>query len=170
MTTLFYWSGSTQDYEVAKALSLAERSKGKKAFTRDAYSWISGDAEECDRVVFLPSVRPSDIARITADHKSAVIEVIKEGEPAGAITPTPTPQPPAEPEAEKVEEPPEPEVKKAEEIPKLPLSLPQLKMEQLRRLTNRQLRELVDARGVQCSHDASRWDIIRAIQQAQKEP
>jgi hypothetical protein len=158
MTTLFYWSGDTQDYEAAKALSLAERDKGKKAFTRDAYSWISGDAEECDRVVFLPSVRPSDIARITADHKSAVIEVIKEGEPAGAITPTPAPQPPPE---TPVTQPLHEEVAIVQHE--------KLAMVQLRRLTNKQLREMISARKIECPNDANRWGMIAAIQQAQKE-
>lgn len=149
-TTLFFWSGGPDEFALAKQLKTEERDDGRKALTRDAFVY-AGEIEDCDRIMFLPSVRPSDIKRLTKLFEGHAKVVPYER--AEAVTAT-TPDPP-------------PPVVHNPEATALPLSLhPTLKVEDLRRLTNRQLVELADARGVQCASD-NRWDIIAALRKVE---
>lgn len=132
-TTLFFWAGD--GYAEAKHLAQQEKTGKRRAFTRDA-TVFAGDAEQCHRVVVLPSVKPTDVDRIVRAFKRSPVQIEKmSGNGVAAIVP--------------------PERKAKGNA--LPL------IDKLRRLPTRQLRDAVRERGIDLPVDADRTTMIGAI-------
>lgn len=124
------------DRDGAKFLARPEVNGGKRGITRDARVFVDGEVETCDRIVLLPSVRDWDLARIVNTYERAGIQIEHLFDPKT--------EPALESDA--------------------PVAAPV--NEELRRLSNKQLRDLAVERGIDISNARERASIIAAIDAA----
>lgn len=144
-TRAIYFHGA-DDHATAKDLARAEAHGGKRAITRDASVYVSGEVEPCKAIYLLPSVRDWDMARIVASYEpqGVQIERLLKNDAPKVKAATPAPDAPSN-------------------VPPLP---PPPKNEALRRLPTTQLKSLAVGRGIDISTAPDRATIIAAIEAA----
>jgi hypothetical protein len=140
---LIYFHGDG-DLDTARQAARPEANNGKRALTRNATVHREGDVEPCDSIVILPSVRDWDAAKIIATYERV-------GRPIERLTKPPKAD--------------EPAVAAPAAVSVMPPASSQ-SSSALRRLSNKQLRDLASGRGVDLSAAHDRASIIAAIESA----
>lgn len=149
---IFFRGDTHADLPLARELMLEHRTRGIKSAIRLAPVFM-GDVEECERVVLLPLVHPSNAARITKAYEAAGIPVERYTNGGEA----PAEQSAILTEATTEDQP----VIKREPLPADAM---------LRRLTNRQLRDLANERSITRDETLDRASLIAAIVAAKEPP
>jgi hypothetical protein len=144
--TIYFYGDDLAEIPLVRSLCAEEKKKKRGAVSREAMWFSPSEIEPCDRVVLMPSVRKWHTDKIIAAYDQAKVPIERfEGKPEAANGTVPV-------DAEMV----------------LPDGAPSEDM--LRRLPNRELRELARARGVDVSSHRDRITTIKAILEAAAAP